>query len=116
MQFITNFRLLRPISLAVTSTYSIIIGASAEEGGAGIKSIGGPPDGEIMDDATELVSGIDPSGFGAIVVAEDDPDDDEGTFPNVDTKTLIRVIRKTPKTERLLILSAEANPLRLCTL
>lgn len=54
------------------------------------------PELEEMDDATVV-----------------DEAEEEGTFPKVDTNTLIKVIKNTPKIDKLLILSAEANPLRL---
>lgn len=63
-----------------------------------------PPADEVMD-----------PGMAVVVVADDDPPPEE-TFPKVETKTLINVIRKTPKTDKLLILSADANPLLRCTL
>lgn len=63
--------------------------------------------------STPLPKVVEP---GTAVVDEDDGAAAAGTFPNVDTKTLIKVIRKIPKTDKLLILSADANPLFLCTL
>lgn len=70
--------------------------------------------------ATVVVSIIAPADVellpGAIVDVVTAADPDEETFPNVETKTLIRVIRKIPKTDKLLILSADAKPLFRCTL
>lgn len=68
----------------------------------------GAPDDNI--EATEEVSTRE------VFVGVEADGDAAGTLPNVDTKTLIRVIRKTPNIDKLLILSADANPLFLCTL
>lgn len=57
---------------------------------------------------------MDP-GIAVVVVVDDDAPPEE-TFPKVETKTLINVIRKTPKTDKLLIRSADAKLLLLCTL
>lgn len=71
---------------------------------------------EIIDIA-EVVSRITPADeLDDATVVDVEADEEAGTLPKVETNTLIRVIRNTPKIDKLLILSAEANPLRLCTL